>query len=102
MFRPILQSLLLLGACKASEEPDDDADPEVSALCRAIEGRYCHEACTSVVIHCSWEEYEVTTDSCPDECNARSQLLIALCDDGVDEDIEVIEAEMVCEEVDTV
>ncbi len=68
-----------------------------TSICKGIEGTYCSLDCEAVTVSCSWGGVSATEVDCESGCIARTELLAKLCDAGVEEDIEVVESEMVCE-----
>jgi len=71
-----------------------------SSICESAERRFCFAVGSEVPTRCAWGDFEVTVPNGSDDfCMARNELLNELCDAGVDEDIEVVESEMVCDVV---
>jgi hypothetical protein len=102
MFRTLLLALpLSLLACTGSGKDDrsDTGSTDGDACELAADSQTCPE-CSSGDATCTFEETSVTAASCGD-CQARAGLYQQLCDDGATADRATIEAETVCESVQT-
>ena len=62
---------------------------------------FCTAACTPVLVRCTYEDLEATEVACPDGCGARALVLIDACNTGVEASLAEIEADMVCEILDS-
>jgi hypothetical protein len=79
-------------------------EPEELPVCSKDAARVCFDLyCDNVAMRCSWEGFVVEDpDACPDACILRGQLIGELCEAGVEEEVEQIEAEIVCVELEGV
>jgi len=73
----------------------------VAAACQqppaCQEASPCPDLPNAIRARCSWGGYEATGATA---CFARGDLVGLLCEEGVEEEIEVLDAEIVCEPVD--